>query len=670
MENKENENVVEAPPIVEEASTTSVDPTTNTNDVSFGASEVSLDNNPFMEQTVPTSSEVTNLPEQNLDNIFNAQPSDLIIPTPVLENPNDVVMSENNSLEQDIINVSPNDVFGNEAQYDAITEMVSESVANEENIATPLDVTVTEHPLEESDLAQLAENPDVTVVMPVEEGIVENEIPQVDGTLEDNSTVSDTGLEFGEIKDLPVAEEFIPPEIVQNQVEESNEEEIKVEDSSPVIELTNEQMIESDGSNLAPVADNGEMSLNGLEEQPVVSDSSQEVIENTELPLENNEGVIQEEAITPIEEVSINEIANQEEMTSPVIEDVQENVLPDVTDSNAESEPVVSADIVSLDESYDNAESDVEVNNDLESEDDSSSELAIEENSESSSNTDNSDDNLSILDRTNEMILNFTNPEEAENEGTIAAEDYYSNDVNEENSGDEENSDIGVSDNNEIAQEEQEIKPIIEDEETVILPTIDEEIVANQDGDEITQEDVKPLIEEEKDDIYISSPEKTDDSETNIENEEADEDGASEESEDKLPVIDLDISSQEDDVYQSEESNLSGVVPVGEESQVIELSSDYVSDEEVPEEESQEETQEATAVSEEEEVRDIAPIDFQPFLNMNNLDAMADIDNNVSETEEVGVYISDPTPTKFCNNCGIMLTDDSSICPSCGEPID
>ena len=38
--------------------------------------------------------------------------------------------------------------------------------------------------------------------------------------------------------------------------------------------------------------------------------------------------------------------------------------------------------------------------------------------------------------------------------------------------------------------------------------------------------------------------------------------------------------------------------------------------------------------------------------------------------EKVPTYISEPTPTKFCSNCGVVLTDDSSICPSCGEPID
>ena len=34
------------------------------------------------------------------------------------------------------------------------------------------------------------------------------------------------------------------------------------------------------------------------------------------------------------------------------------------------------------------------------------------------------------------------------------------------------------------------------------------------------------------------------------------------------------------------------------------------------------------------------------------------------------VLIAEPSPTKFCDNCGIMLTEYTSICPSCGEPID
>ena len=38
--------------------------------------------------------------------------------------------------------------------------------------------------------------------------------------------------------------------------------------------------------------------------------------------------------------------------------------------------------------------------------------------------------------------------------------------------------------------------------------------------------------------------------------------------------------------------------------------------------------------------------------------------------DKIPTYISEPTPTKFCSNCGVVLTDDSSICPSCGEPVD
>lgn len=38
--------------------------------------------------------------------------------------------------------------------------------------------------------------------------------------------------------------------------------------------------------------------------------------------------------------------------------------------------------------------------------------------------------------------------------------------------------------------------------------------------------------------------------------------------------------------------------------------------------------------------------------------------------KKAATYIEDPTPTKFCDNCGTILTEDCSICPSCGEPID
>ena len=62
-----------------------------------------------------------------------------------------------------------------------------------------------------------------------------------------------------------------------------------------------------------------------------------------------------------------------------------------------------------------------------------------------------------------------------------------------------------------------------------------------------------------------------------------------------------------------------------------------------------------------------------PEIEKNNLINAFDLDlpTKVEVSEDmVKVVIAGSTPTKFCDNCGIMLTDNSSICPSCGEPID
>jgi RNA polymerase subunit RPABC4/transcription elongation factor Spt4 len=34
------------------------------------------------------------------------------------------------------------------------------------------------------------------------------------------------------------------------------------------------------------------------------------------------------------------------------------------------------------------------------------------------------------------------------------------------------------------------------------------------------------------------------------------------------------------------------------------------------------------------------------------------------------VLIAQNGDTKFCDSCGMMITEETSICPSCGNPID
>ena len=59
-----------------------------------------------------------------------------------------------------------------------------------------------------------------------------------------------------------------------------------------------------------------------------------------------------------------------------------------------------------------------------------------------------------------------------------------------------------------------------------------------------------------------------------------------------------------------------------------------------------------------------------PIIDINK--KLSEYDNmfDIPKKEETSTYISEPTKTRFCPNCGMMLTDDSSVCPSCGEPVD
>ncbi len=60
-------------------------------------------------------------------------------------------------------------------------------------------------------------------------------------------------------------------------------------------------------------------------------------------------------------------------------------------------------------------------------------------------------------------------------------------------------------------------------------------------------------------------------------------------------------------------------------------------------------------------------IDQQNIINDFSFPTKVEITPS-EETQKI--IISEKSPTRFCDNCGIMLTEYTSICPSCGEPID
>ncbi|MDE5888793.1 MAG: zinc ribbon domain-containing protein, partial [Bacilli bacterium] len=205
--------------------------------------------------------------------------------------------------------------------------------------------------------------------------------------------------------------------------------------------------------------------------------------------------------------------------------------------------------------------------------------------------------------------------------------------------------------NDESKVEEVEEKPIpVITEEEPVLNLGDEssaEEIATPEMEE--EQSITPIIEEESNDIRLVN----ENDEYNIEsNEEAT--IAVEESEEPVIMLSNDNTDTEE------------ITPFEPSFEVPQIS------EETPEEVEVESEEGAEEVTEEVEDISVPEFDFQSFMMTNDNDNGLDYENPtvVESQTETATYISDPTPTKFCSNCGVMLTDESSICPSCGEPID
>ena len=128
---------------------------------------------------------------------------------------------------------------------------------------------------------------------------------------------------------------------------------------------------------------------------------------------------------------------------------------------------------------------------------------------------------------------------------------------------------------------------------------------------------------------------------------------------------------------QTEESENAPIIEENEKELIL-LTSSYENEDEIVNkpiiEEKQQElilTEEDALKNQDEENKDIEEEEVDlSFLNLNKKVDIEEEDVPTKvEVEEVN-FIAEPTNTKFCDNCGIMLTDESSICPSCGEPID
>ncbi len=734
--------------------------------------EVSVDNNPFVEEITPVEeSQVAPQPEgPSFDNIFNATPGDLIMPesAPVvevqpqqdlqIENVNNEVGQSNGEFQVPIIEINESELVnqpiiesdGNPSEVssfteeqtkeDEITQIVSESVAASElaesevaESASEVEGNIMIDKAEENVIPQTIEEIQVApeVIASEETPIVEQNIEQpiqaVENIMEPAEAITENTIEQVEQApssasvEMPVSEEIQP---------ETIEEPESLEEAEPIIELTSEP-VESNQNyqeevplNEEPI-ENLEETITEVSEEPIdfnVAESFNQVpiIENS-FPEDNTEQsnesenidttfVEQVENIVPIEEQNeeIVELSSEQATNDNSLEievPSEEIIAPPIEMENAEN---VALTETSEEENVQSIISNNIENEEVEQQEDIIAGEAIipeeiaanQENIiELSSEKEEIEENEPV-ELTNEPVAELTEYEEQadeENQDIViqpeisevvpliteeTSEINISNDSEEPiNNIDEANS-INL-DSAPTFEDENVNPPIIENTEEEIIPIISEEdnslsittheenVTPEENEDNDNGEDIRPIIEEEEQTLNLGF-DSNDEQELATDKQTFDE-------ESMLPTVEEEIiNNQEANEEESEENSeneegtivLSNEIPYEEptfEMPVFNQSEDEAQpDTEISEETPVDETEE----NEEQEDISVPEFDFQTFMMPTLNQDIQEGPVTVEPNTETATYIADPTPTKFCGNCGVMLTDDSSICPSCGEPID
>lgn len=734
--------------------------------------EVSVDNNPFVEEITPVEeSQVAPQPEgPSFDNIFNATPGDLIMPesAPVvevqpqqdlqIENVNNEVGQSNGEFQVPIIEINESELVnqpiiesdGNPSEVssfteeqtkeDEITQIVSESVAASElaesevaESASEVEGNIMIDKAEENVIPQTIEEIQVApeVIASEETPIVEQNIEQpiqaVENIMEPAEAITENTIEQVEQApssasvEMPVSEEIQP---------ETIEEPESLEEAEPIIELTSEP-VESNQNyqeevplNEEPI-ENLEETITEVSEEPIdfnVAESFNQVpiIENS-FPEDNTEQsnesenidttfVEQVENIVPIEEQNeeIVELSSEqatndnsleievpsEEIIAPPIEmENAENVVltetseeenvQSIISNNIETEEVeqqqdiIAGEAIIPEEIAANQENIIELSSEKEEiEENEPVELTNEpvaELTEYEEQADEENQDIVIQPEISEVVPLITEETSEINISNDSEEPI--NNIDEANSINLDSAPTFEDENVNppiIENTEEEIIPIISEEDNSLSITTQEENVTpeeNEDND--NGEDIRPIIEEEEQTLNLGF-------DSNDEQELAtDEQTFDEES--MLPTVEEEIiNNQEVNEEESEENSeneegtivLSNEIPYEEptfEMPVFNQSEDEAQpDTEISEETPVDETEE----NEEQEDISVPEFDFQTFMIPTLNQDIQEGPVTVEPNTETATYIADPTPTKFCGNCGVMLTDDSSICPSCGEPID
>lgn len=734
--------------------------------------EVSVDNNPFVEEITPVEeSQVAPQPEgPSFDNIFNATPGDLIMPesAPVvevqpqqdlqIENVNNEVGQSNGEFQVPIIEINESELVnqpiiesdGNPSEVssfteeqtkeDEITQIVSESVAASElaesevaESASEVEGNIMIDKAEENVIPQTIEEIQVApeVIASEETPIVEQNIEQpiqaVENIMEPAEAITENTIEQVEQApssasvEMPVSEEIQP---------ETIEEPESLEEAEPIIELTSEP-VESNQNyqeevplNEEPI-ENLEETITEVSEEPIdfnVSESFNQVpiIENS-FPEDNTEQsnesenidttfVEQVENIVPIEEQSeeIVELSSEqatndnsleievpsEEIIAPPIEmENAENVVltetseeenvQSIISNNIETEEVeqqediIAGEAIIPEEIAANQENIIELSSEKEEiEENEPVELTNEpvaELTEYEEQADEENQDIVIQPEISEVVPLITEETSEINISNDSEEPI--NNIDEANSINLDSAPTFEDENVNppiIENTEEEIIPIISEEDNSLsITTHEENVTPEENEDNDNGEDIRPIIEEEEQTLNLGF-DSNDEQELATDKQTFDE-------ESMLPTVEEEIiNNQEANEEESEENSeneegtivLSNEIPYEEptfEMPVFNQSEDEAQpDTEISEETPVDETEE----NEEQEDISVPEFDFQTFMMPTLNQDIQEGPVTVEPNTETATYIADPTPTKFCGNCGVMLTDDSSICPSCGEPID
>lgn len=661
-----------------------------------GTSEIAIQEETQTTETAPTNETMINaIPSTEENQNIEESPAE---PEPVIDQ---------EPITEEVVETAP--IV--EEVPEEITMPVDEATAFTENAESQTDV-----PIENADVVNTIA-PEVSYEEPTElatepiygENITEENTEQP--IVEEQAIIEEvTPIENSEdIQDITPGEAFIPAEIAESQndvVELTSEEPINQEtqNDEPIFTLSDEQNA-SEMNVITPSMIEGTPEESVYEEQTNNEYSEQVAME--EQTIEYEEPVVYEEEIPTYEEASrdITEAENSPEIQEityenntateemPYEETSTEdyyNEAPQPEEYYTEESIVSDEQPVALEEEI-TTDEETPVTEEVYSEETPTEEYSVEEEqqvdevqTETSEENEDEEDDDPVIDLTpylqpigdyNEFDFDSENEEEQEDDETESSTDaeqemsiapVESTEIESDNSEEPQNQSeaIGQNESNETSIDEEVAEESEEPQSEIEIPEVQEETVESP--SEVSEEPIKPLIEEEEIEIKVAEPEEPTPTEDETSKFESDFSGFAQFINDENGELNFEnmfkFNQFDDDEEYSLEEPTTNINNEAEQNDVpFELSTNPF--------EIESELEEPVAQIEniEENNENVIPkIDFdslpQPTLT-------PEYQNNTDQNQEKVTIISEPTKAKFCNNCGTMVTDNSNICPSCGNSL-